>query len=117
MIIPPMLVAAHLVIAVADNVPTLDVGPGCRSTIGIVDTTVEACMNDEKAAREQLTKQWGTFSAPDKALCTDQTKNYNPSYVELLSCLEMMRDAKAAPTGQPMASQRTPSGTVGGRPK
>jgi hypothetical protein len=54
---------------------------------------VEGCFDDEKTAREQLVKEWRQFSGSDKTSCTDQTEYYHPSYVELLSCLEIARDA------------------------
>jgi hypothetical protein len=54
----------------------------------------QECLNDEKTAREDLAREWAQFSADDKATCTDETKNFNPSYVELLTCLETARDAK-----------------------
>jgi hypothetical protein len=87
------LLASQLLVTVADRVPTFDVGPGCRASGEIVGVTIDGCFNDEKAAREQLVKEWAQFSGSAKTSCTDQTEYYLPSYVELLSCLEIFRDA------------------------
>jgi hypothetical protein len=64
---------------------------------------VASCMRDENDARDQLAKEWAQFSPSDHQLCRSETKTGGvPSYVELLVCLEMIRDAKgynqAAPT-------------------
>src|SRR5258708_39032256 len=91
MLLLSMLVGLQLVSA--DQVPTLDVGPGCKAT-DVAEMSQTACVDDEKKAREDLLKQWRQFSASDKAMCTDSTKDYDPSYVELLTCLELARDAK-----------------------
>lgn len=49
------------------------------------------CMQDEQAAREQLTKDWATLPALAKARCV-QADEYLPGYVEWLVCVEMTRD-------------------------
>jgi hypothetical protein len=54
----------------------------------------QGCLSDERAAHDLLLKEWTQFSAGDKTSCTDQTRNFNPSYVELLTCLELLRDAR-----------------------
>ena len=77
----------------ADEVPNLDVRPGCQAA-DIADMSQQTCLEDERAARDDLMKEWGQFPAQDKAMCTDQSRNYHPSYVELLTCLEIARDAK-----------------------
>ncbi len=94
MLLLSMLLGSQLLVAAVDEVPTLDVGPGCRATVDIAGVSVESCLNDEKTAREELVKEWSQFSVPDKTRCTDETKTYDPSYVELLTCLELTRDAK-----------------------
>ena len=88
-----VLLASQLLVTAADRVPTFDVGPGCRASVGILGVSVDGCFDDEKVAREQLVKEWGQFSGSAKTSCTDQTEHYHPSYVELLSCLEIFRDA------------------------
>ncbi len=103
-----------ITVAAGGGVPTLKVESSCRAAgvAGmIVGRTTESCLNDEKAARDQLTKDWGTFSADDKSHCLSMvTTGGSPSYVELLSCLEMSRDAKkiAQDRGTSMDQPRQP---------
>jgi hypothetical protein len=92
MLLASMIVGLQLI--AASQVPTLDVHPGCRANSDIVNMSAEQCLSDESAAREGLLKEWGQFGAGDKAMCTDETRTFNPSYVELLTCLETARDAK-----------------------
>jgi hypothetical protein len=56
----------------------------------------EACLRDEGSAQESLTKTWSQYSATHKAQCLGMnTRGGPPSYVELISCLEVMKGAIA----------------------
>lgn len=92
-----MTLGSQLVLA-ADTVPTLNVEPSCRSaatTSIMVGRTADNCLNDERAARTQLEQSWTQFSANDKSHCMSLVQTGGgASYVELLSCLEMSRDAR-----------------------
>jgi hypothetical protein len=92
MLLLSMLVGLQLV--ATDPVPALDVHPGCQSTVDTAGMSEQGCLSDEQAAHDQLTKVWPQFQASDKAMCVDQTRTFQPSYVELLTCLELMRDAR-----------------------
>jgi hypothetical protein len=92
MLLLSMLVGMQLV--AADQVPTFDVHPGCQATVEAAQMPEESCVRDEQAARDDLAKTWSQFAAGDRTSCVDQTRNYNPSYVELLTCLELLRDAR-----------------------
>jgi hypothetical protein len=49
----------------------------------------------EREAREQLVKQWSQFSAADRAYCQELHKvGGDTTYTELLTCLELQRDAR-----------------------
>jgi hypothetical protein len=101
MILIPVLLGAHLTIAVADPVPTFNVEPSCRQAasgdIGIKQD-MSVCLEDEKGARDQLVKEWSGFAAADRSLCTRlSTTGGAPTYTELLVCLEMARDARKLP--------------------
>jgi hypothetical protein len=105
--ITALIVGSSLIAVSADAVPTLKVEPSCRAA-GIdgmiTGRTSESCLNDEKSAREDLTKAWSTFSAADRNHCLSMVSTGGgASYVELLSCLEMSRDAKLIAKGQPPA--------------
>ncbi len=99
--VPVLMLGAHLTIAVADPVPTFNVEPSCRQAatgdIGIKQD-LQVCLEDEKGAREQLVKEWGEFAIPDRSLCARLAgTGGTPTYTELLVCLEMARDARKLP--------------------
>jgi hypothetical protein len=84
--------------AVADSPPKLEVTASCNAAArGAISAgrDKESCLADERAAEDTLNQNWSKFSAPDKTQCIGNVKTGGPpSYVELLSCLEVMRDAK-----------------------
>ena len=93
-----LALGSSLITVAADGVPTLKVETSCKAA-GIegmqTGRTTDSCLNDEKAAREDLVKSWSSFSGDDKTHCLSLVSTGGgPSYVELLSCLEMSRDAK-----------------------
>jgi hypothetical protein len=99
MIVPVLLASAHLAMTVADPVPNLNVEPSCRAaasgSIGI-QQDLNVCLQDEKEARDTLAKEWGTFAPSDRTSCTRLSMTGGtPTYTELLTCLEIARDAKA----------------------
>jgi hypothetical protein len=92
------MVGGHLMIKVVDNVPALNFEPICREAatgnLGL-EEKFETCSNDERAARDDLAKQWSEFNAVDRARCVrGSTTNGTASYVEVLTCLELDRDAR-----------------------
>lgn len=95
----PLALGATLLHAVADNVPTLNVEPGCRAAAKMgdslsLDATLRQCLADEKSARNQLEKQWTQFSPALRQRCIATTETGgDPSYVEVLVCLQMGQDA------------------------
>jgi hypothetical protein len=72
-------------------------------------------MQDEKAAKTALQKEWGQFSAEQKAHCMRLLQaGGSPSYVELLTCAEMGKAVKDLKTQQNARTrQRTPAETTG----
>jgi hypothetical protein len=90
-----VIVGTHLVVAVADRVPAFDVARSCKldvaATTGLsVDQSIKNCVNDENKARQQLSSQWAKFSASGKAQCIPlESVGGTPSYVSLLTCLQM----------------------------
>jgi hypothetical protein len=99
-----LAIGSSLLTVAANGVPTLKIEPSCKAAgmenIG-TGRTVDSCLNDEHAARDDLTKVWASFSAADKTHCLSMVSTGgSPSYVELLSCLEMSRDAKLVAQGQ-----------------
>jgi hypothetical protein len=105
MILPSvLLLSAHLVTPVADNVPVLNIDPVCQGIAqqggsSFHDPQVpkekQDCLQSEKQVREELVKQWSTFSGADKNACIrEATMGGDSSYTELLTCLEMARDVR-----------------------
>jgi hypothetical protein len=82
----------------ADSAPKLDVGQSCEAAARgsvVAGRNKEACLADERVSQDQITKNWSQYAAADKTLCVGMNMTGGPaSYVELLSCLEIMRDAK-----------------------
>jgi hypothetical protein len=95
--LPIIILASLPLTTVADSVPKFDIARECRSEGGS-QATLEGCAANEAKARDQLQPEWIQFSSHDKAVCISETSmDGTPSYVELLVCLEMARDAKKAP--------------------
>ena len=91
--------ASQLVVTVAEGVPAFDTAPGCRAAAQVAPKGFSACMKDEQDARTRLTSQWETFIASDRASCTqNETIGGSPSYVELLTCVEMSKAAETLPS-------------------
>ena len=95
------LLLASAGIAAAQGVPTIDIGPSCRAaakgTPGM-QQDYDSCRKSEDAARELLVQQWTSFLAADRGSCFRLTTTGTPgTYTELLTCLEMKRDARKLP--------------------
>jgi collagen triple helix repeat protein len=79
--------------------PQFDVRRTCHAESAESPTTEQSCMKDEQRAQEQLAGQWAEFAAADRTSCVGTATNVSGvrSYVELLTCLEMARDAAKLP--------------------
>ena len=102
---------AECVSALADTPPKLDVGPSCKAAAGyagLMGRDKASCMSDESEALNVLSKNWSQYSSFDKTDCVGMVKTGGPpSYVELLSCLEMMRDVAAIHKSEPQTTTAT----------
>jgi len=104
MMLPSVLLLGALAVPVADNVPTLNIEPVCQGIAqqggsSFHDPEIakekQDCLQSEKQVREELVKQWSSFSGTDKNACIrEATMGGDSSYTELLTCLEMARDAR-----------------------
>ena len=93
----PLLLLGWVGTAAAQGVPTIDVGPSCRAAAAGYQGAQDAdsCRRSEMAARESLVKQWDSFPAADRTGCYKLTTTGTPgTYSELLTCLEMRREAR-----------------------
>jgi hypothetical protein len=118
-----LLVGVSLVVPIVDKVPAIDVEQVCEGIaqqggVSFRDANIAVekknCLDSERAIRDQLVKQWSSFSAADKAACTNEaTMGGESSYTELLTCLEMARDVRTLrnEAEKPSASAPTPAPT------
>ena len=124
--LPIAILAAFSPVAVSDAAPKLDVAQECRFEGGST-ADIDRCHQDEAAALEQLKANWAQFTGVDKSTCLSvATVAGFASYVELLTCLEMAREAnntddnprgpRARAEFHPMRSAH-PGVTVGVAPK
>jgi hypothetical protein len=85
----------HVAAALADGPPKLDVSITRKASTRLTGRDTEGCLLDEGVGQRTLAKNWSKYRAGDKTHCvTHVQKGGVPSYVELLSCLETLRDAK-----------------------
>jgi hypothetical protein len=118
MIMPAILSAR------SDDIPTLDVNPVCRGIAmqgeleaGLQQTSFQECVKSEQAVREEIKKEWSTFTTADKTHCVALAKTGGEaSYTELISCMEMARDVrKLHENANSLPEQNIPSAPVGHR--
>jgi hypothetical protein len=95
------------------QIPHINIEETCRAAaramVGLMggsttEQDVNACLDSEQKAREQIIKDQATYSSTDKGRCM-RTKVYLPSYVEWLTCLEMERDVRKMRLGEPPATE------------
>jgi hypothetical protein len=116
MMLPAALIlGVGLITPVVDSVPTLNVEQVCdgiarQGGVSFHDTDIAVekknCLDSEKAIRDELAKQWSSFSSADKIACTNEAKmGGDSSYTELLTCLEMARDVRTMSSESQTESQ------------
>lgn len=94
------------------GVPELNVKGSCSdaqkfSTGDDKNLAFKGCMQDEMNAKDQLAKRWASFKPKDRQDCVEQARAPSPSYVEVLTCLEMDSGAMSnAPTGRGSSSSQ-----------
>jgi hypothetical protein len=93
--------------ALADA-PTLNVQATCRVTPAVnldQQATYDNCMRSENAARDKLNKTWAKMRVDWRSTCLKTTTLGGvPSYVELLTCVEMREAAANGQSGAPSGS-------------
>lgn len=98
---PIIILGSQLAILVADDVPKFDIERGCRldnaASSGIAEEQpVKRCVSDERQAFQQLQAKWSRYAGSDRVSCTASTNSDGtPSYVELLTCLQDAKEARA----------------------
>ena len=99
---------ARIVPARGDIPPVLKVESSCeaagRGAI-VLGRNKEACLADETTAQDTLKQNWSKYVASDKSDCLGMVTTGGPaSYVELLSCVEILRDARNIRNADPLES-------------
>jgi hypothetical protein len=90
-------ISVGLLLASADEVPTYNLSPSCRAETASAASD-RSCLGDEQKARDTLVSHWSGFAPADRANCVRVEETAGaPSYVELLTCLQMAQAAKKLP--------------------
>lgn len=96
----PVLAVPLALLLIANSnggVPTFDVRPSCRAAaMWDVADAMESCMADEQNAHDQLVSEWTKFNTADRTTCLGPIMEFEPTYTELLTCLQMGTDASGA---------------------
>src|SRR5262249_38674316 len=83
----------------------------CRvaAVSGLPGRDSASCQRDEQDARGKLEKDWCQYSAAQRNKCDGLvTTGGAPSYLELLTCLEMAKQAKELPEDSKMGERWPP---------
>jgi len=90
----------------ADTVPSLDVESTCKSA-QVANTSIsdqanyDGCLRSEREAKRQAQDHWGSYSPAAKRQCENQFKAGGyPSYVEMVTCLELASGSVPTQSGQ-----------------
>ena len=109
MILPKaLMLGAQLMMPVAatvsDGVPQLNVEQVCEGIakqggVTFRDPAIaqekKNCLQSEQSIRDELVKQWSSFSPADRTSCVNEARmGGESSYTELITCLEMARDVR-----------------------
>jgi hypothetical protein len=76
-------------IAQNTDIPRFDIDRSCRTD------PATGCRQDEMQARDQFEQRWAQFSRANRIHCAAPAAETDPpSYVRLLTCMQMTRDAE-----------------------
>jgi hypothetical protein len=104
------LLGSPAVIPVSDRVPQFNVEALCQQTTAVDKTmglaepqSLANCMRDEKDAQQQLVTLWSTNPSGVRDRCEGEAVAAGaPSYVDLLTCLQMTDLVNSQSTGAPL---------------
>jgi hypothetical protein len=96
------MVLLTLVNVSASDIPRFNIEATCRaapSLPGGIQKPYQSCLEEEKTARAQLEKVWTMHTTQQRTECVslEGVGGGSPSYVDVLTCLEMY----AARSGRP----------------
>jgi hypothetical protein len=90
-------------LVLVSHVPTLDVEASCQaansgSAAIAPGRDKNARLKDKRRARDQLRQQWNEFTGAERDRCVQLSHlGGMPSYIEILTCLQIARAAKKVP--------------------
>ncbi len=88
----------------ADGPPSLDIDKTCRSaaSAGVNNNaSQDGCLRSERSARDEVKRRWGEFTPAAKRQCEKQFDAGGfPSYVEMVTCLELASGTGLKSDGQ-----------------
>ncbi|MGI8569020.1 MAG: hypothetical protein ACR2KT_08080 [Methylocella sp.] len=94
-----LLVLPDQASAKPDGVPRFDVVRSCEEARAYTgddkNLAYRGCMKDENDAHAELARKWAHFRPDDRKDCVAQGAAPVPSYVEILTCLQMSDQAEA----------------------
>lgn len=103
----PIILTATQIVLAADSVPKFDLERSCRAAAvsGLPGRDSASCQRDEQDARSKLENNWSQYSLAQRNHCDGLvTTGGAPSYVELLTCLEMAKETKQLPEESKMGN-------------
>jgi hypothetical protein len=106
--LPLLLLYSSAPALAQDSLPVLNIEPACRAYSASQPDPQRGftlCMEQEQNARTKLEKDWPQFASQDRQRClgmTNELGGKTASYVEVLECVVIARDARAF-------EQKTPS--------
>ncbi|CAM5768170.1 hypothetical protein [Bosea minatitlanensis] len=85
--------SSGLLVPVAEGPPRFDIAATCRDVGRAGDGvggTVAACRADEEKARDSLAAKWSSYPVAKRNSCVAGARlGGPPSYVQVITCLEM----------------------------
>lgn len=112
-----MLAALPVADAVAQALPAIDLQARCRNSERtmiemMADRTLQGrafdtCMKSEEAARDAMQAAWHEIPPAYKSYCI-RPRDYSPSYIEWIACVELMIDLKKLRAANPTKTVEVP---------
>lgn len=103
--------------------PKLDIQATCRRAQPLAageKSAYQSCVDDEVRAQKELSHKWSRYKAAARATCTQETRiGGTPSFVELVTCLELDQQAAEAriANSKPLSSPTSPQPPAPRRPR
>ncbi len=114
-----LLILPGLASAKPVGVPRFDVARSCEAARAYTgkdkNLAYRGCMQAENDARAELARKWAHFKPGDREDCVAQGAAPMPSYVEILTCLEMSDEAEALYKPDGTRREKPQGGAVQGK--